>query len=167
MVDASDLGAIEEDVYVEGGGGTFDSEGADELILAFETMADDIESQRPSRQTAFEGALLDWHGAARDQFGERHTVGMNDASELATALRDAAADVRAMKTAAQQEQARIEKAREWVEAYEENERNESVLNKVSDWGIFGGEDFDPPPKPGPPTVPPNPAPAAPGLARQV
>jgi hypothetical protein len=167
MVDASDLGAIHEDVYVVGGGGTFDNVGAKALMDALNEMAGAIRSQRSTRQAAFEGALVSWHGAARDQFGERHAVGMGDAEQLIGALEAAAQTVQQMMTAAWTEQQRIEAARKWVADYEAHERSESLMNKISDWGIFGGEDFDPPPKPPGPTPPPDLAAPAPGLTRQV
>jgi hypothetical protein len=146
-----DLGAVDEDV-------PFDWEGADTLVAAFESMADEIEATQRERASAAEGALTDWHGQAAQAFIDRFHMGDADAHELAAPLRDAAEDVRAMKRAAEEEQSRREAARAYIQAYEENERNETNWNKFTDWLI--DEDFEPPPMPPPPTPEPNLTPPA-------
>ena len=151
---SDDLGAIDEDV-------PFDWGGATALIAALEAMATAVEDQRATRSEAAAGALVDWQGQAVGLFVDRLGVGDGDAVELAAALRDAAEDVRALERAAREEQERREAARTWRDAYEENERDESAWNKFTDW--VGGEDFEMPPMPPPPTPEPNLA-AAPGVA---
>jgi hypothetical protein len=146
-----DLGAVHEDV-------PFDWAGADALVAAFESMANDIEAKRAARASAAQGALADWQGQAVQPFIDRCTVGDADAAELGAPLRDAAEDVRAMKRAAEEEQRRREAARAYMAAYEENERNESTLDDVGDW-LFG-EDFEPPPMPPPPVPEPHLSPPA-------
>jgi hypothetical protein len=141
-----ELGAIHEDV-------PFDWGGADTLISAFDTMAQQIDEQRQGRRTAGDGALVDWVGQAVPLFLQRQSVGDADAGELVAALRDAAEDVRALKRAAQEEQDRRVAARAYVTAYERNEAEESTWNDITDF--FGGEDFEPPPLPPPPTPEPH------------
>ena len=141
-----DLGAIHEDV-------PFDWDGADTLITAFEQMAQEISDQRSVRLTAGGQALDQWEGQAVPPFVQRQDAGDADAGELATQLRDAAEDVRALVRAAREEQARRVAAREWVTAYERNEAEESLWNNVTDF--FGGEDFEPPPMPPPPRPEPH------------
>jgi hypothetical protein len=146
-----DLGAVHEDV-------PFDWAGADALIAAFESMADEIELKRGDRASAAQGALTDWQGQAVQAFVDRVTVGDADAVELVGPLRDAAEDVRALRRAAQEEQDRREAARAYITAYEENERTESAWNDFTDW--LGGEDFEPPPMPPPPSPEPHLSPPA-------
>jgi hypothetical protein len=141
-----ELGAVHEDV-------PFDWDGADTLITAFESMAQQIQDQRPSRQAAGAHALDQWIGQAVPLFVQRQSAGDMDAGELVDALRDAAEDVRALKRAAQEEQDRRIAAREYVAAYERNEAEESLWDDITDF--FGGEDFEPPPMPPPPRPEPH------------
>lgn len=151
---SGDLGVFEEDV-------PFDWEGADRLARSFDDLADRVESQMPTRDGDLGHAMRDATGRWAQLFGERAGVGMGDASELVAALRDAAEDVRVMSRAAEEEQARREAARAWKRAYDENEANESVWNKVTDW--IGGEDFAPPPMPDPQKPEPHLAPPSPAV----
>ena len=142
---ADDLGAIEEDV-------PFDWDGADRLVTRFEATATKIEDQRGSRTSAGQHALIDWAGPHSTEFTGRQAQGDTDAVEIASALRTAAERVRALKRAAQEEQDRRVKAREYMVAKAENDENESLLNKGKDF--LTGEDFEMPPKPPPPKAEP-------------
>lgn len=151
MVDASELGAIEEDVE-------FDWDGATRLKAAFGWLADAIEAQRGPRMEAFTTGLRSWQGAAKAAYdaNPRHVQGDTDAGELVAACRDAIEDIKALERAALAENERRCRAREWVAAYkrhEEEEANQSVFEDIGEW--FGGEDFRPPPMPEPPHPEPN------------
>lgn len=135
-----DFGAVEEDV-------PFDWDGADRLITQFRAAATAIEDQRGSRQSAGEHALKDWKGPHSEEFSGRQTTGDTDAGEIASALRESATRVEQLRDAAREEQKRRELAREYMTAKEENDKNESNMNKVGDF--FTGEDFKMPPKPPP------------------
>lgn len=135
-----DFGAVEEDV-------PFDWSGADRLITQFRAAATTIENQRSGRRAAGDHALVDWQGPHSDQFVQRQATGDADAQEIASSLRRSATQVEELKSAAEEEQKRRELAREYMRAKEENDRNESVGNKIMD-GLTG-EDFKMPPKPPP------------------
>lgn len=141
---ADDLGAL--------GDVPFDWAGADRLAAAFEAMAAELSNERGPRADAGQQALIDWQGTYSGQFRQRLATGDADAGELSAAMTDAAAKVRALKRAAQEEQKRREAARAYVNAKAQNDANESTLNKLSDWAF--GEDFKMPPKPPPPTPEP-------------
>lgn len=141
-----DLGAVDEDV-------PFDWDGADRLATQFDTTATTIDDQRKTRIDAGNHALIDWTGPYAVEFVGRQNTGDSDAAEIAGALRQAAEQVRAMKRLARDEQNRRIKAREYIKAFEENERNENFGDKAHDF--FFGEDFDPPPKPPPPISEPS------------
>lgn len=144
-IDPAKLQGISEDV-------PFAWTQADTLATAFDEMAAAVESMSDWNSWA-DHARTDWAGEALRMFNQRVTQGNTDAGELATALRDAAEDVRALKRAAQAEQDRREVAREWKRAYDENEANESGWNQFTDW--VGGEDFEAPPEPDYPAPEPN------------
>lgn len=146
MVVADDLGAVEEDV-------PFDWDGADRLARQFDATAATISDQQGTRSSAGTHALIDWEGPYSKEFVSRQDTGDQDAGEISSALQEAAEQVRAMKRAAQEEQDRRVKAREYIRAMEENEKNESTLNKIGDF--LGGEDFEKPPKPPPPKPEPS------------
>jgi hypothetical protein len=157
VVDASELGAIHEDV-------PFDWSGATRLKAALEALASAIDAQRGPRMEAFAAGLKSWQGAAKAAYDQspRHVQGDTDAGELTPALRDAIADIEAMERAAREENDRRRRARDWVQAYKDHEENETFLDDVGDF--FTGEDFQPPPMPEPPHPEPNlvppPGPAA-------
>jgi hypothetical protein len=144
-IDPAKLRGIEQDV-------PFAWEQADTLATAFDDMAAAVESMSDWNGKA-EHARADGAGKWLDTFNQRVSQGNTDAGELASALRDAAEDVRALKRAAQAEQDRREVAREWKRAYDENEANESGWNQFTDW--VGGEDFEAPPEPDYPEPEPN------------
>jgi hypothetical protein len=147
VVDASELKA-EGDV-------AFDWTGATRLKAAFEAMASAVETQRGARMSAFDAGLKGWQGAGRSAYDQkpRHMQGDTDAGELGSALRDAIADIEALERAAREENDRRRRAREWLDAYAKNEREENFGDNLHDF--FFGEDFRPPPMPEPPHPEPN------------
>lgn len=139
------LGAIHEDV-------PFDWTGAEELIVHFDFVAEQIEAKRGQRSAAQNEAMVDWQGQAMPQFMQRALAGDFDAVELAAALRDAAEDVRAMLRAAHEEQDRRLAARDWERQVAEAARREG---ERSGWDKFwnGSLPVIPPPPMPPPPVP--------------
>jgi uncharacterized protein YukE len=152
-IDPAKLQGIDEDVpFAWTSSSDMDSGAWKTLAEAFDAMAEAVDDMTPWNNKA-EIARQDWHGKANDVYEQRVQQGNDDAGQLATALRDAAEDVRALQRAAKAEQERRNTAREWKRAYDENEANESGLNQFGD-AIFG-EDFEAPPEPDYPEPEPN------------
>ncbi|WP_161606232.1 DUF6531 domain-containing protein [Microlunatus speluncae] len=146
MVDISNLGAIDEDV-------PFDVDTADDLITAFNGAAKDIDGQSSERSQLVTTALSDFEGNFSDLFKGNASVASADASELADRLREVATGAGLLKTEADKEQQRRQKARQWKK--EQDDRN--VFQEFGDWA-FGGDD--------PPVGPPAEEPSIPVSAAQ-
>lgn len=152
-IDPEKLRGIAEDVpFAWNGPDDMDNGPWKTLADAFDDMADAVGSMTDWNNWASH-ARTDWQGEALRVFNQRVQQGNTDAGELASALRDAAEDVRALQRAAKAEQERRKVAREWKRAYDENEANESGWNSFTD-GVFG-EDFEAPPEPDYPEPEPN------------
>ncbi|PZF10935.1 type IV secretion protein Rhs [Curtobacterium sp. MCPF17_011] len=124
----------------------FDNGTADALIAELTSTADAIEGQSASRSSYVTTAARDFRGHFADLFGQNATTAATDATRLTGTLRDVAGWVRILKTAAEQENARRKRARDWQK--EHDERN--LLEVGHDW-LFG-EDKPPSEAPEPEPV---------------
>ncbi|WIE62308.1 DUF6531 domain-containing protein [Curtobacterium sp. MCLR17_032] len=124
----------------------FDNATADALVAELTSTADTIEGQSASRASYVTTAATDFRGHFADLFGQNATTAATDATRLTGTLREVAGWVRILKTAAEQENARRKRARDWQK--EHDDRN--LLEVGHDW-LFG-EDKPPSEAPEPEPV---------------
>ncbi|MDO4260277.1 MAG: DUF6531 domain-containing protein, partial [Actinomycetaceae bacterium] len=140
------LKGIDEDVR-------FDWAAAEECVAAFRSSADLIDGQKGTRSSAVSTATGEFRGYYADLFKQNAGIQEQDATNVATALRDAATKIERLAEEARKEQQRRETGRRWKEEHD----NRNWFDKT--WDAIFGED---PPGIGPaaePIVETSPAPA--------
>lgn len=130
-----ELEGIDEDV-------PFHWDGAAALSAKLRIASGRLEGQISPTRSAARAARAAWRGAYAEQFDGRVDICASDAHGLAGAMNDAADMLDELARLAQEEQDRRIKARQW----EEDQRNKSFLEKVTDEvGITSKNDDKPPP----------------------
>ncbi|WIB27166.1 DUF6531 domain-containing protein [Curtobacterium sp. MCSS17_015] len=110
----------------------FDNGTADALIAELTSSADSIDGQAGSRSSYVSTAAQEFRGHFADLFGQNASTAASDATRLTGTLREVAGWVRTLKTAAEQENARRKRARDWQA--EHDSRN--WFEQGHDW-LFG------------------------------
>jgi uncharacterized protein YukE len=143
-----ELGVIHDDVR-------FDWDMASQLATELRSTAGELDRHVGDRDRTRVPARASWRGRYGDEFDDRVRVCTTDAGRFGGSMREAARQLDEMARLAREEQARRERAREWVR----NHHDGGFLDGVHDF--FTGEDDVPPPPPPvqPPSIPVQ-APAA-------
>ena len=130
-----DLEGIHEDV-------PFDWGGAESLVAKFRSTARRLDGQVPRREADAEDVREEWRGVYSRRFAERVGICTGDARGIAGAMQVAAHKLEELARLAREEQDRRLKARAW----EEDQRNKSIFEKVTDEvGLTSKDDDKPPP----------------------
>jgi uncharacterized protein YukE len=130
-----ELEGIDQDV-------PFDWDGAEKLVARFRSAAKRLDEQVPRRQSDATAAREEWRGLYAQKFDGHVTICTSDAKAIAGAMRGAALKLEELARLAQEEQDRRVKARAWAE----EQRNKSLVEKVTDEiGITSKDDDKPPP----------------------
>ena len=147
-----ELHGIEEDVR-------FNWAGADALEQELRSTSSTLDGQISRRDGYASAAREEWRGVYSRQFAQRMEICTSDAGRLSDAMVTAANQVQELAEAAQREQDRREKAREW----KREQDNEGFFEKAGDF-VFGEDEDDKPPIP-PPEPPPQFVTTAPARGR--
>ena len=131
------LGAYDEEV-------PFDDTTADALMSAAAVLSGTLTGQAGSRSSWATTASADFEGHYADVFDANAKTASTDCTNIASALDDLAAEVQALKEAAQAERERRRQAKEWADRQD----RENIVKKGWDWVSNG----DKPPA-GPAQVP--------------
>ncbi|WP_028706505.1 DUF6531 domain-containing protein [Propionibacterium acidifaciens] len=131
------LGAYDEPV-------AFDDAAADTLKSAAAVLSGTLTGQAASRTSWASTASTDFEGHYADVFDTNAKTASTDCTNIASALDDLAAEVQALKEAAQAERERRRQAKEWADRQD----RENIVKKGWDWVSNG----DKPPA-GPAQVP--------------
>ncbi len=97
----------------------FDNATADALIHALNGSAESIDGQSGSRTSYVTTAAQEFRGHFSDLFASNSDKAHNDGRTIADNLRTVATWVQQMKEAAERENARRKKARDWYEEHED------------------------------------------------
>lgn len=120
----------------------FDWHAAERLVAKFRSAATRLDKQVPRRQSDARTAREEWRGLYAHQFDGHVKICTSDAKAIAGAMRSAALKLEELARLAQEEQDRRVKAREW----EEDQKNKSLVEKVTDeLGVTSKDDDKPPP----------------------
>jgi len=109
----------------------FDNGTADALSTALNGAAESIEGQAGSRQSYVTTASQEFRGHFSELFAQNAGTAKSDAEDIATNLRTVAGWVDQMKAAAERENARRKKARDWYAEYGDRNFFEWMHDKVA------------------------------------
>ncbi|MCE0456783.1 DUF6531 domain-containing protein [Curtobacterium flaccumfaciens] len=109
----------------------FDNGTADALSTALNDAAESIEGQAGSRQSYVTTASQEFRGHFSELFAQNAGTAKSDAEDIATNLRTVAGWVDQMKAAAERENARRKKARDWYAEYGDRNFFEWMHDKVA------------------------------------
>jgi len=109
----------------------FDNGTADALSTALNDAAESIEGQAGSRQSYVTTASQEFRGHFSELFAQNAGTAKSDAEDIATNLRTVAGWVDQMKAAADRENARRKKARDWYAEYGDRNFFEWMHDKVA------------------------------------
>jgi RHS repeat-associated protein len=144
----------------------FDWDGADRLAGACDSAASLVEGQIGSRRSWRQTGLEEFRGRFAELFSGNGDVQIAAVNSLAAALRTTSGDVRALATAARQEQDRRDRASAWEARKADIERHDDFFDWIADagkgiWDRLWGDQpqMDP-------IIPPDFSPVAPVVGRR-
>ena len=129
------LGAYDEPV-------AFDDATADTLRSAAAVLSGTLTGQAASRSSWAVAASADFEGHYADVFDANVKTASTDCTNIASALDDLAAEVQALKEAAQAERERRRQAKEWADRQD----RENIVKKGWDWVSNGDKPPQDPPR---------------------